>query len=370
MALTPGTSVVEYAVSDGLWVPALVEGSDGGSPEVLSLFVFNGANPGYHLDGVMYDADGDSGTYKYSVESAITGDLSVSGDIDAGGDVSVGDDLDVTDDAAVGGDLAVTGAISGSNVSGSTSGTNTGDITLATVGSTPANAGASLTNQVLTLQPADATHGGVVSTTTQTLAGAKTLANDATLTTGIVNSSVANSGSNFGFKLNTSNAFTGSTNLLALQNNSVDKVEVTNTGIVFAAGYYGFATGTTQGVLFSGNNTILRGHGTSALVALGDDTAVNYGTFSVTGLDMSSTTNGKLTLPAAVCGTATLVGGTKTVSTTAVGASSKIFLTRNTPGGTAGDLSAPVASITPATSFVINSADGADTSTVNWLIID
>lgn len=56
-----------------------------------------------------------------------------------------------------------------------TSGTNTGDLTLATVGSTPAAAGASLSGQVLTLQPANASNGGVVSTTTQTFAGAKTV---------------------------------------------------------------------------------------------------------------------------------------------------------------------------------------------------
>ncbi len=49
-------------------------------------------------------------------------------------------------------------------------------LTLATVGSTPANAGASITGQVLTLQPADGTHGGVLSTAAQTIAGSKTLA--------------------------------------------------------------------------------------------------------------------------------------------------------------------------------------------------
>lgn len=54
------------------------------------------------------------------------------------------------------------------------SGTNTGDISLATAGSTPAAAGASLVGQVLTLQPADATNAGLVSTGTQTFAGAKT----------------------------------------------------------------------------------------------------------------------------------------------------------------------------------------------------
>ncbi len=62
------------------------------------------------------------------------------------------------------------GTIAASNLSG----TNTGNVTLASVGSTPAAAGASLSAQVLTLQPADATNPGVVTTGTQTLAGAKT----------------------------------------------------------------------------------------------------------------------------------------------------------------------------------------------------
>ena len=54
------------------------------------------------------------------------------------------------------------------------SGTNTGDITLTAVGSTPSANGASLSSQALTLQPADATNPGVVTTGTQTFAGTKT----------------------------------------------------------------------------------------------------------------------------------------------------------------------------------------------------
>lgn len=54
------------------------------------------------------------------------------------------------------------------------SGTNSGDVTLAAVGSSPNSNGASLTGQQLTLQPADATNPGVVTTGTQTFAGAKT----------------------------------------------------------------------------------------------------------------------------------------------------------------------------------------------------
>jgi hypothetical protein len=55
-------------------------------------------------------------------------------------------------------------------------GTNTGDITLATVGSTPVATGASLSGQVLILQPADGTNPGVLTAVAQTIGGAKTFA--------------------------------------------------------------------------------------------------------------------------------------------------------------------------------------------------
>ncbi len=69
-------------------------------------------------------------------------------------------------------------------------------------------------------------------------------------------------------------------------------------------------------------------------------------------------------------GTATLVAGTVTVATTAVKIGSRIFLSVNTPGGTQGFLSAPSASIINNSSFVINSTNAADTSTVNWWVIN
>lgn len=56
----------------------------------------------------------------------------------------------------------------------SDSGVNTGDVTLAAVGAVPSANGASLSGQVLTLQPADATHPGLITIGTQTIAGAKT----------------------------------------------------------------------------------------------------------------------------------------------------------------------------------------------------
>lgn len=67
---------------------------------------------------------------------------------------------------------------------------------------------------------------------------------------------------------------------------------------------------------------------------------------------------------------AAMTAGSITISTTAVTASSIISLTANTPGGTAGILSAPTASIIDGTSFVINSSSSLDTSTVNWWIVN
>jgi hypothetical protein len=67
-------------------------------------------------------------------------------------------------------------------------------------------------------------------------------------------------------------------------------------------------------------------------------------------------------------GTATLVGGTLTVNTTAVTANSRIFLTCQTPGGTPGFLY--VSARSASTSFTITSGSGTDTSTVAWLIVE
>lgn len=68
-------------------------------------------------------------------------------------------------------------------------------------------------------------------------------------------------------------------------------------------------------------------------------------------------------------GTATLVGGTITVAAPGLTANSVILLGRNTPGGTLGNLSAPDASRVVGTSFDIDSDDGADVSTVDYLVV-
>lgn len=67
-------------------------------------------------------------------------------------------------------------------------------------------------------------------------------------------------------------------------------------------------------------------------------------------------------------GTSTLVGGTVTVSTTAVTASSLIFLSNQNGAGVTGSLS--LGTVTAGTSFVINSTSAADTALIAWLIME
>lgn len=79
------------------------------------------------------------------------------------------------------------------------------------------------------------------------------------------------------------------------------------------------------------------------------------------GLKVAEGSNAKM-------GRATLVAGTVTVNTTAVTASSEVFLTCQTPGGTPGFLR--VSARTAGTSFTILSSSGTDTSVVAWMIVD
>lgn len=67
-------------------------------------------------------------------------------------------------------------------------------------------------------------------------------------------------------------------------------------------------------------------------------------------------------------GTAVLVAGTVTVTHSFVTAASRIVIWRQVAGGTLGNLS--VGTITAGTSFVINSDNAADTSTVGYIVIE
>jgi hypothetical protein len=79
------------------------------------------------------------------------------------------------------------------------------------------------------------------------------------------------------------------------------------------------------------------------------------------GLRVKEGTNAKM-------GTVVLSAGSAVVSTTAVTASSRIYLTSQADGGTPGFLR--VSTRTAGTSFTITSSSGTDTSTVAWFIVE
>jgi hypothetical protein len=124
-----------------------------------------------------------------------------------------------------------------------------------------------------------------------------------------------------------------------------------------------FFTNTTETMrLFNGGRLYV---GTSP-----SDDGVN--TLQVNGSMSLKTAGNKINIAtgtnASIGTSAAMVAGTITISTTAVTASSKIFLTNAAPAGTIGVLS--VGTIVAGTSFVINSSSALDTSTVNWFIIN
>ena len=109
----------------------------------------------------------------------------------------------------------------------------------------------------------------------------------------------------------------------------------------------------------------------SVTATLGNITATN-------GNLAFGTAGNKITAPAATTiaagansfGTVVLVGGTATVSTTAVTAASIILLTNQTLGTVTSPQAIGVTARTPTTSFVITSAGATDTSTIGWEIIN
>lgn len=93
------------------------------------------------------------------------------------------------------GDKTFTGTITASNLTG----TNTGDVTLGAIGATPNANGSSLSGQVLNLQPADSTFGGVLTAISQVIAGLKTfaagvIAQTTFRTEGVVETSIESNG--------------------------------------------------------------------------------------------------------------------------------------------------------------------------------
>jgi hypothetical protein len=81
------------------------------------------------------------------------------------------------------------------------------------------------------------------------------------------------------------------------------------------------------------------------------------------GLQIKEGSNAKM-------GQATLVAGTATVSTTAVTANSRIFLSIASLGTVTIPTTVGVTALTAGTSFVITSTNVVDTSVINWVIFE
>jgi hypothetical protein len=137
-------------------------------------------------------------------------------------------------------------------------------------------------------------------------------------------------------------------------------------------GYGGGSSTFVSNVVFKGNGDVGIGTASPAsLFSVGSSSQFQVdssgdvsttGTLSTqAGLEVQSTgSNKKL-------GQATLIGGTMTVSNTSVTANSRIFLSVSTAGGVQGFLSY---SKSVGASFTIQSTSAADTSTVDWFIVE
>ncbi len=100
---------------------------------------------------------------------------------------------------------------------------------------------------------------------------------------------------------------------------------------------------------------------------------VTVGIWNAGAITSSGVLNGlELSLPssggAATIGQLTLVGGTKTVNTTAMTATARAFFQRVSTGGTIGFASTYTQ--VNGVSFTLNSDNPLDTSVYNWLIVD
>ncbi len=116
----------------------------------------------------------------------------------------------------------------GSIVAANLTGTNSGDVTLGAIGATPNANGASLSGQVLNLQPADGTFGGVLTAVAQTFAGLKTFAAGLVSQVSLLISGVLN------LDTTTDAATTGSLQTLTTPTKTI--VRVTNAGLVSIEG--------------------------------------------------------------------------------------------------------------------------------------
>ncbi len=153
--------------------------------------------------------------------------------------------------------------------------------------------------------------------------------------------------------------------------NTDKPVDQANSSNVFGTNPTGGTSDLALPVFTRGDIIALGNIGVSGTATIGGATIISTGGLTITAGGLTIT-DGKLNLDAAggnaSVGVATLSGGAVTVPTTAVTASSIILVSHKVVVGTQGILRTDT--INAGTSFTIESSNGADTSTVNWLIIN
>lgn len=264
------------------------------------------------------------------------------------------------------------------------------------------NISSSSTTHTFNIPDASNTNRGLITTGNQSIFGVKTFGNIVTAPSGIVTSSTSANANLYVGNGQTATTSTTSANLFA--GASAIAARIINRGSTT----YSVLANSSYANIVSGEQTINTAatgtHGGIAGMVLkppvvssaGGATVTDMATLWITGVPsgVSSTNpamalrvdaggaqlvNGNLTLGtagnklniatgsnASVGTSAAMTAGTITINTTAVTSSSIILLTPN--GAGSGQIS--VGTITDGTSFVINSSDGSDTRTVNWIIIN
>ncbi len=146
-----------------------------------------------------------------------------------------------------------------------------------------------------------------------------------------------------------------------VQNSTLDGIDIDNAVI------------TTGGAIISGCFCELNGgygvrvgSNSTAVQILGNGLQANTTGAIIDGGAATQAAHNRFSQNGVMRGTAVLVAGTVTVSTAEISAASDVMLTRALVGGTLGHLS--IGTVVGGTSFIINSSNGADTSTIKWEI--
>jgi hypothetical protein len=161
-------------------------------------------------------------------------------------------------------------------------------------------------------------------------------------------------------------------------NSTVTGTFTTSAGLIVSAGGATITSGgltvSAGGAGITGNSTVTGTLTVSTTITatLGNITATN-GNFvlGTAGNKLNSTSVATTTAAGANSfGTVALVAGTATVATTAVTASSMIFLTCQALGTVVVPSALCVSSKTAGTNFIITASQGTDTSTIAWFIVN